>query len=393
VNGLPAGVAAQINIAGATKQTVTTAGPVTAPAGNYEVTADIVAGAADKVVRLAYTATVDVASFCLSQGATQNIVVTYAPIPTSGNLWTTNDSSDSQVLGYASASLAATATESASIKATGSLRRAIAFDKTGNMWTLGDDVSEAINRFPASQFGTSGAKTADVKLSLDPGCVPGLSQLAFQPSDGSLWVSSQCAKTVSHIAATALAASGAATPDVVLGGMGGPEDVAFDKAGNMWVADSVNKTVLRYDAARLTASSNDAASLVITPKTAAQGDMAPNHLAFDKSGNLWVSAFAGNLVYELTAADQSGTGPKSLTPSVILTMPVDELLEGLAFDESGSLWLTLSAKKIGRLSTGLLVTNPNALPDVIVTSDDIGNAASLAFFPSPAGLPIYSSLP
>jgi hypothetical protein len=363
-----------------------------APADQYEASADI-QYASDPTVRTAYAATITPSSFCLGNGQSQNVSVTYAPVPSSNKLWTTNNSPSGQVLGFASSTLGATGTPAASVAVKSGAGTAIAFDAEGNMWTLAGTVADPpIQRYAASTLGASGEKTPDRSLTLDPGCLPGLTSLAFSPT-GELYVSSACGQKISRVATADLAASGTPTPNLTLGGLGAPEGIAFDKSGNLWVADSGTKTIARFDAARLATSSTDPANLVITPKTPAEGDLAPTYLAFAGNGDLWASSFGGNVLYRLTATDQAGTGPKNVTPAVQLTLPVDALIEGLAFDEAGALWVTLSTGKIGRVSPAQLATSTTAgaptIPEVIVTSADIGNAQSLAFYPPASFSPIY----
>lgn len=360
------------------------------PSDQYDATADIMF-AEDPIVRTAYAATITPSSFCVGKDQTVSVVVTYAPIPSSNKLWTTNDV-PSQLLGFASSTLGVTGTPAASVAIKSPSGNSIAFDAEGNMWTLNGTVADApIQRYAASSFAASGDKTPDRTLMLDPGCIPGLTQLAFSPT-GELYVSSACGKKVSRLPTTAITASGTPTPDLTLTGLDAPEGMAFDKSGNLWVADSGKKTIARFDAASLTGAGG-AANLVVTPKTASAGDLAPQYLAFAPNGDLWASSFGGNVLYRLTSAEQAGSAAKDVVPSVQIVLPVNALPEGLAFDESGALWVTLSAGKIGRLSATQLATSTApgdaAIPEVILTSTDIGYSKSLAFYPPPANSPIF----
>ena len=358
------------------------------PAGEFTASAEV-QYLSDPIVRTAYAATIVPSSFCLGDGQTQKVVVTYAPIPSSNKLWMTNNAPAGAVLGFTSSTLATTSTQSASVALKSPSGRSIAFDADGNMWTLQGTVTDApIQRYAASSLGASGDKTPDRTLTLDAGCAPGLTQIAFSPK-GELYVSSACGQKISRLAPTDIASTGSPTPNLTLGGLGAPEGMAFDRDGNLWVADSGAKTLLRYDAARLATASTDPANLVITPQTPSSGDLAPNHLAFDGAGNLWASSFGGNIIYKLTSSDLSGTGPKTLTPAVQITLPVDELLEGLAFDESGSLWFPLSTGKIGHLTAAQRAASGAQTPQVIITSADVGNAVSFAFYPPATSSPIF----
>lgn len=394
VTGLPAGLTADIKVTGngGEANAITGTQSVNSNEDEYKVTAGLVMGPADAVVRTVYSATIDQADFCLAANSKSSVNVTYAPLPTSSKLWMTNNST-AQLLGYAEASLTATGSPAATTSVQAAAGKAIAFDNQGNMWTLGASVTDPeVQMFKASQFATSGAKTADVAITLDPGCAPGWTGMAFDKSGG-LWLSSACGSKLVHLAAASLTTTNSPTPDVTITGTSlvAPEGIAFDANGNLWVADSTKETVSRYDAQVITSSTTTAPALILTPQTAAAVNLNANGLAFDKNGALWVTGFAGNTMYELPSPNLGNTGIQTTTPSTILTLPVDELLEGIAFDESGAAWLTLSAGKIGNLSASQLTSTASVTPNVILTSADIGNAASLAFYPGATGTPLYSS--
>lgn len=343
VNGLPAGVDAKIKVTGvATSDVTATQSLSSAAAGSYTVTAERVASA-DPIVRALYEPTVSVASFCLVSSATQAVEVTYAPIPSSNKLWSTNANATGDILAFKGADLAASGARTEEVNLTGPGGVSVVFDKDGNMWAIGPTVSDVpLVRFPASQLGTSGAKEPDRKVNpLLTGCSPGLSALAFDAS-GALWSTITCSDQILRIPPEKLAASGEYTPDA--GDFGG----GLDK---------------------------------------------PHQLAFDKDGNLWVSSFGGNIVYKLTPADLTSTTPVK-PPSVLITLPVNALPVSLAFDDGGGLWTQLGAGQLGRIAPTQLGTSTDGgaptMPQTIVSASSYGSGTSLAFFPAAANLPIYS---
>src|SRR5439155_24764551 len=91
---------------------------------------------ADPRVRTVYAPTVSAPNFCLNNGKSFTVDVTYAAVPTSNKLWVENDT-PSQLLGYSSANLAATGNPAASTTAKTSVGLDIAFDKDGNLWAFG----------------------------------------------------------------------------------------------------------------------------------------------------------------------------------------------------------------------------------------------------------------
>jgi sugar lactone lactonase YvrE len=135
-----------------------------------------------------------------------------------------------------------------------------------------------------------------------------------------------------------------------------PGFVAFDSHGNLWVADESDGRVLEF-APPFT--SGESASIVLgtssfninaglnSPNSTNIGE--PSGLAFDSSGNLWVSDWINNRILEFKAplsTDEnattvlgqdnftSGNNPDSVASQSDLSGP-----EGIAFDSSGDLWV------------------------------------------------------
>ena len=139
-----------------------------------------------------------------------------------------------------------------------------------------------------------------------------------------------------------------------------PEGIAFDSAGNLWVADSANSRVLEFKAPL---SSGEAASVELgepdftTGFNSCYGSEAinpscldvPLYLAFDSSGDLWVSDSLNARIVEFVPPFTNGenaslvigepdlfTGPPSFPPpsATNLNNP-----GGISFDKSGNLWV------------------------------------------------------
>jgi sugar lactone lactonase YvrE len=391
VTGLPTGVSPRVALTAGAGQALQ-AGANTVPSGDFTVTAAVVTQA-DPIARTAFQATVTGGAGHLCDGQGAAVAVAYAAIPTSNKLWIGNQNAAASTLGYASSALASTGSPAATVaaKTKGSLPGA--FDKNGNLWLVDTIANEVgLYRYAASSLGTSGTKTADKTITSAEltGGVPGPAGLAFD-KDGNLWVSITYSKKVERFDAATVAAGGDATPTVQWSGLTAPSALAFDGSGNLWVADGGD--VVEITASHLGASGSNpdlvitamTPSPVIGPLTGAQG------LAFDASKALWVN-YNGTFA-RLSTADQGGTGPKSITPAVQIISSVTGLPEGIAFDESGGLWMALSQGKFGRLPASLLAASGQPTPDVIVTSADVGSATSVAFYPAPAALPLFDALP
>lgn len=402
VTGLPEGVAAKVKLApasGAAAEATASTTLSDRPAGTYAVTAERVAKA-DGVVRTLYAPSVSTPSVCVSGAEPQTVTIAYSEVGPSGKLWSTNASGgNGQLLGFAGPDLTATGSPAAKVSAKGSLGaaagRSIAFDKDGNLWTLGATTTDAgILRFPAEGLGASGEKMPDRRITPKlTGCSPGLGAIAFDPS-GALWATVSCSDQVVRLSPETLAQSADYTPAPadIAKDTKAPRQIAFDKDGNMWVSDETS--LRRYPAEKL-AEPNPTSDFELKAKAENDAALPPDALAFDREGNLWVTSFGANALYKLTPVNLvPTTATAEVVPSVVVTVGVTAILDSIAFDEGGGLWLTYGQGKIARLAPEQLATSsgPGAptQPSTVTTSADLGYAGGLALFPAPAALPIYA---
>jgi sugar lactone lactonase YvrE len=125
----------------------------------------------------------------------------------------------------------------------------------------------------------------------------------------------------------------------------------FDKKGNLWIADGGNNRVLEFEPPF---STGMAPSLVIgqpdfTSSSAAatqNGFNFPTEPAFDKSGDLWVADIGNNRVLEFKHPFHNGMsatrviGQPNFTDSTCATTRNGTCsADGIAFDSSGDLWV------------------------------------------------------
>jgi streptogramin lyase len=322
--------------------------------------------------------------------------VSYTAIPSSNKLWTTNANGDHDLVAFASELLGETADPAASVTVDSPAGKDVAFDRDGNLWAMGPTVANPhLVRFTASSLGTSGEKERDRAIDItDIPCGPELRAMAFD-GDGNLWVST-CGDQIVRLTTADIASDGDVTPEVVLGGVTENANLAFDADGNLWVV--TDTTISRYDAGRLDASDDDPADLVLTVTNPDDTNtLRPTDLVFDSAGDLWATDFGGNLVFEIASADLGGTGVQTVASAVRVTIGVTALIDRLAFDESGGLWIGLGANGVGRLSPAQLEVSTGAgdptNPEVVITSADLGNVVRVGFFPAAGDLPLFHSLP
>lgn len=401
--GLPTGVAGEIRLVDpAAQQTVVRSGKslAAAPSGTWYVRRLNSVGAADPRVRTVYAPGV-LDSFCVRDGATQNLTVTWIPVPTSHKLWALNDPGSAPLLGFSSEALQAASPQAATVSASGGQGRDLAFDREGNAWSFGATNSDAtLNRYPAAVFGTSGPKTPDIKLNVSGlGCAPPARGLAFDAA-GNLWVSVPCKGVVDEFSPASLAASGTVTPARSLS-IADSAGLAFDVNQNLFVAQPTDGRIWRYDAATLEAANENtrpAAELgAISAETlSATLRFSPSWIAFDTHGDLWANDPAAHLFYRTPANALTGSGVMDAPPATELTVDAAAVLGSFAFDEQGGIWTAFTAGKLARLGPEQLTTstgtaNPT-VPAVFLASPDLGAAGNLALYPAPTGTGLYDAL-
>jgi sugar lactone lactonase YvrE len=398
--GLPDGVRGVITLTGPSVQTVTSSQSLSVGSGAWSATAERVT-VADPRVRTVYLPTVSPATFCLADRGTQSVTVTWSRVATSNALWAINGTNDTQFVGFRSSQLGATASQPASVAARGPFGRDVAFDQDGNVWVAGPTTTDALlNRFPSSALASSGMATPDREFTVRGlSCIPAATALAFD-REGNLYVASACSNEVQRIDASQLASSGEVSASLTLS-VNDPGGIAFDAAGNLWVASRQDDRVWRFDASQLTGSTASAPALKLGVRASSDpmntALAKPAWLAFDTRGDLWINDFAANTFFRVRAASLGSTGTTTAAPQVRITLGVTALLEGFAFDGQGGLWSAGVQGTLVRLAPGQLdvSSGPGAptTPETIITSSDLGYASNLAFYPAPAGLPLFHALP
>ena len=143
-----------------------------------------------------------------------------------------------------------------------------------------------------------------------------------------------------------------ATCAITRNGLCFPSDTLFDKSGNLWVADSSNNRVIEFKAPF---SNGELASIVIGQSSFTTNACAttqsslchPSGLAFDGSGNLWVTEFFNNRVTEFKPPFSNGEsaalviGQSSFTTKTCAVTQNGLCGPGrLAFDKSGNAWVS-----------------------------------------------------
>lgn len=129
------------------------------------------------------------------------------------------------------------------------------------------------------------------------------------------------------------------------GSFGTPQGVTFDSKGNLWVMDPgalINGTatpaLLEFSAAEVnalgTTNSPDPTAIITSASLAF-----PQQSVFDSAGNQWVTDHNNNTILVFTAAQLAMTGTNDLMPAAVISSESFNGPLGIVFDSSGNLWV------------------------------------------------------
>jgi sugar lactone lactonase YvrE len=328
-------------------------------------------------IRRAWSPLVRGSPACVRAGATARLTAAYVEEPGSHKLWIIDDLRNAALaLAPETFTRSGPATPAARLGLAMNKAHAIAFDPAGNLWVA--DISGQIASYGVWTLGRSGAARARTSWTGPAAADP--VALAFDAAGG-LWVSSR-QQRVTRFAPEQLRETRTPTPPVTLS-VAEPSGLAFDAAGNLWVASAGRSpAVVRYDAARLDGSRAGPPDVIVTamsPPPVIDALSGPAGMAFDRDGNLWVGYFGPNMIARLTPNDLRASG--EVTPSIQLSLAVGALLEGLAFDESGALWVPGESGQVLRLAPEQLRRSGQVTPQVVLAPEGLRYAVGLAVNP------------
>ncbi|MFN8509044.1 MAG: hypothetical protein U0Z75_00510 [Deinococcaceae bacterium] len=173
---------------------------------------------------------------------------------------------------------------------------------------------------------------------------------------GTLWTVDQQTLTILGFKSGVLKPGLDAVPDIVLSAPNGtldhPRDLAFDRQGNLYVANAYKDNILRFEAKSLTKSGVVVPTLTIESTQVYSKKYAPysisipnqpNALAFDEKGDLWVGDARSNLLrYSIAEIDKMvARGAVTMKNPPEMYHSARGSISSLAFDKAGNLWLGL----------------------------------------------------
>ncbi|MGH9089973.1 MAG: hypothetical protein ACRDZR_01110 [Acidimicrobiales bacterium] len=313
-----------------------------------------------------------------------------------GDLWVTNNGGSDTVVEYAATQLTSSGTPTAAVTLSSDATRSLrgptgdAFDAAGGLWVANTNSSSLV-RFSATQLTSSGSPTPAVTITTTgPGSLVRPVGEAIDAA-GNLWAANLYGNSLVEYTATQLGQSGPLTPAVTItsdrttlgtpttttipciatvttpgstvGSLACPAYMAFDSAGDLWVANYMGNTVVEYTPAQLAQSGSPTPAVTIsgpencstatTPPFSptdvlAVGLCGPTGLSFDASGDLWVTNVFNASLVEYTPAQLAHTGSPTPTVGIATTnwttfataphslrTPLDDTV-----DAAGNLWVS-----------------------------------------------------
>ncbi len=355
--------------------------------GSYSATAPSITGS-NAIVATINNAVVTGSPASVTAGNQDTVTATYTAQPGTGGLWVANLGVSTGVE-YTAAALGAT-TSAAPATAIGTSERVFGatFDANGNLW-LTAFLNDTIFEYAADKLGASGSPAPMVFIA-EPGA-PHPGGMAFD-SNGNLWVANLNAPSIVEFSASQLGSSGSPTPAVTIsssGAMSQPDGLAFDGHGNLWVSNSTGNTIMEYTASQLASSGSPTPAVILTASS--NSISGPMMIAFDPAGNLWVDNgdFGWNTLVAFSPSQLAASG--SPTPSITLTATSGSLASpsGLAFNASGNMWVSNTAgNTVVEFAASQLVTSGSPVPNVIVSGTSLKAPLAIAFDPHATNLPI-----
>ncbi len=397
---LPIGVSASVTVTGpnAFKQTLTnTRTLVELAPGDYKISANEVRENLNGIETL-YNGKADcnlgittITSSCnleVKGNELTKATVSYKPVPGTGLLWIPNYTSRN-IAAFDASQLASSNDEPpARVLSDTPSAQGVAFDKDGNLWVTNWDGNQ-IRKYDFSQPLTD-PPTPSVIISgnLNP------TALAFA-EDGSLWVTNRGNATVVKYSPDQLSTSGSPIPAVTIiddgsDNLRGPTGIAFDKDGHLWFSNLFSQSLYQFaNPHTLSGTINSSPDIILSTTITGDATLAdPSGLAFDKDGNLWVSNQGLSTLVKFTPDQLSTSGTP--IPEVLIKAIGDSLAApgGLAFDASGNLWVSNTSSTVVKFTAAQLTSSGNPTPSVILSGLKGIDLGFLAFNPPPANLPL-----
>src|SRR6185437_6346753 len=238
---------------------------------------------------------------------------------------------------------------------------AMTFDAQGDLWTANCEDG-TLTEYGPGQFTTATAIPLVTLTNDGTGSLACPAGVVFDGA-GNLWVGNYSSGSVVEFTASQLAASGSPTPAVTIANDGttsiaGPEELAIDAQGDLWVANSTTATVVEFTAAQLASSGDPTPAVTVTSVTVTSVPSLhyPTGVSFDAAGNLWVSNDEGSSLVEYSPSQLTAGGAQ--TPTKTITGLDSPWQSG--FDSAGNLWVSTGGNGLVGYSPAQLASGGTA---------------------------------
>jgi sugar lactone lactonase YvrE len=264
---------------------------------------------------------------------------------------------------------------------------AVAFDSSGSMWITDNAGSRLLKYTPAQLLG-SGSPTPNAIITAPAAKVSSPIGLAFD-SSGKLWVANSNGVAMFTPAQLSTTGSpDPMLLDGGLAFFGTPAGVAFDQAGNLWISQNSKNRITKYNAPTLATLTGQVVSpniIIEFNSNAAPGlnnNLAslsgPEGMAFDATGNLWVGNNVGYSLVKYTGSQILNQGmvgvPSNPAPAVFIgysgtSSRSVQQMGGVAIDASGNVWVNNETTKavLGFTPASIATTG---VPDASIVIDN-----------------------
>ena len=214
----------------------------------------------------------------------------------------------------------------------------VCFDKKKNLWITDD--SEQVLEFTSRQLKKlkANSNSPSPAVTISSSSFSNIIGCNFD-SAGNLWLVDEGNKSVDEISTTQLQAGGPINPPHRIitdsAEFDYPDFLAFDKSGNLWVSDENASSLLAFSPSQQASGGTQTAVVKISGGSLDD----PGELAFDNHGNLWVTNYDGDTVVMFAKKDLGASG----SPASAVTLSGAAFVGpwGLAFQNgnSGPLWI------------------------------------------------------
>jgi hypothetical protein len=364
-------------------------------AGSYGALAnpEVVAGS---IVTTVYLPRVSGSPALVTGGGTATIEVAYSARPGSGHGWVA-DSGARRLRGYGGGQLTSSGRVSAEMEidtGEGSFPISAALGSNGDLWLLVDPFT--LGRYTSARQLSGAPPDVTLGMGARGGCLDYASGLAFDRW-GNLWLASNAPpgpdgnrRILKFAASRLLVSDSNPLPDVTIRSSSRwyPIALAFDRVGNLWVADFSNDRLVKFSPGQLLADGAPTPATILSNVGPGNPLSLPVDTAIDADGNLWVSNLAdehpGDLVmYSATQAAAGG----SPNPAIRILRPTLRFARGLAFDASGGLWMSIPGA-LARFSRSQLSSGGSPTP-LLVQDTALVFPRGPVFSSPPESIPLY----